>query len=275
MTFLRSTVLAVAFACVATGLAACGDLTGTATPLDQGDAEGPAGGAPTTYVVTGVTAQGKPRALVDGSEVRISLHGARVVLTAGCNTMSGSYTLDGTRLTVTGLASTEMGCEARLMDQDTWVAGLFAKPVQLSTGTHPTIIAGSTVLSLADRRTVAPDKPLAGTKWLLDSRYDAESASSVPAGIVAYLELVDGTVTVYDSCNGGSGPVRVQGATIVFEERVQNLRGCTADDGGVEKAFADVLAGTTTYAVTEDSLRITKGTSGLGFRAVTDFPAHD
>jgi len=275
MTHLRTTLLAAAFAFFVVVLVACGDRTGTTARTDPGNPGTLAVTEPATYVVTAVTADGKPRTLVDGSEIRITLDGSRAVITAGCNTMSGSYALDGTRMTLADLASTEMGCAAPLMEQDAWVAGLFAQPVQLTTGTGATIIAGTTVLSLADRRAVLPDKPLAGTKWRLDTLYDEQTASSVPEAVVAYLELVDGKVNVYDGCNGGSGPARVRGTTIVFGGRVQNLRGCTRDDGGVEKAFADVLAGATTYTVTEDALRITTGDRGLGFRAVTTFPEHD
>lgn len=274
MTNLRTTVLAVAFATLVAVLVACGDQAGTAggqsTRTDPG---GPTAG--TTYVVTSVTVGGTPRRLVAGSEIRIGLDAGRLTISAGCNTMSGAYRLDGTRLSVHGLASTEMGCEAPLMDQDSWVAELFTRPVQLSTGADAAIISGDTVLALADRRTVSPDKPLVGTKWLLDTLYDADTASSVPRGVVAYLQVEGGTVSVYDACNGGSGPVEVRGDTIVFGDRLQTMRGCLRDDGGVEKAFGEVLAGSTTYTVTEGSLKITHGDSGLGFRAVATFPEHD
>jgi heat shock protein HslJ len=254
-------------------VAGCGD-EGGSTPLTPVDG-GPEG---TTFVVTTVTEAGTPRPLVEGTEIRLRFDDGQLSITAGCNSMSGRYRLvDGT-LTVESLATTEMGCDPARMDQDTWVAGLFAVPVELSLGAEPSIVSGDTVLTLADREQVSPDKPLQGTKWLLDSIGTGGphgAVSSVPAGVVAYLTFEDGSVSVYDGCNGGSGPVQVDGDRIDFEDRVQTLRGCVDDRQAVANAVAEVLTGETTYTIEEMSLRITRGDSSLGFRAVEDLPAHD
>lgn len=263
-------VLALVALGVSTALGGCGD----------GGSRGPTPGAGdslagTTYVVTAVTETGGPRELVEATEVRLRFDGERVVLTAGCNTMGGGYRLDGTRLTVLDLSMTDMGCDQARMDQDSWLAGLLNGPVELVTGDHPALRSGHTVLTLADRRAVSPDLPLAGTWWQLDSIVDDEVASSVPAGVVAYVRFQGGDVDVYDGCNSGSGPVRVGGSDLVFGDRVQTLRGCLGSAGDVADSVAAVLSGRTTFRVEERTLEITRGDRTLGFRAVEKRPAHD
>lgn len=270
--------VAVLLAAAALVLSGCGDDGGSGGDDGtlRGDPDDSLSG--TTYVVTGVTEGGEPHTLVEGTEIRLRFDHGQLSITAGCNSMSGRYLLADGVLTVESLATTEMGCDPARMDQDTWVAGLFEGPVELTPGTEPSIVSGDTVLSLADREQVAPDRPLVGTPWLLDSIGAGGpdgTVSSVPAGVVAYLTFEDGRVLVYDGCNEGSGPVQVDGDRIDFGDRVQTLRGCVDDREAVANAFAEVLAGETSFTIEETSLRITGGDSSLGFRAVEDLPDHD
>jgi heat shock protein HslJ len=258
-------------------VAGCGD-DGTTplTPVDGG-LDG------TTYVVTAVTDAGKPRPLVDGTEIRLRFDDAQLSITAGCNSMSGRYAFSDGTLSVESLATTEMGCDPARMDQDTWVAGLFAGPVELRTGADTRLTSGDVVLALADREQVSPDQPLTGTTWLLDSIGAGGpdgAVSSVPAGVVAHLTVEGDSASVYDGCNEGSGPVQVDAVQvgegrIDFGDRVQTLRGCVDDRQIVANAIAEVLAGETTFVIEEKSLRITRGDSSLGFRAVDELPDHD
>lgn len=267
MTNLRLLAASLVFAVLGVVLLSCGD---------RGDADpGPADGATTldvTYVVTGVTDGGEPRPLVKGSEIRLRFDGDQLGISAGCNSMGGTYTLDGTRLTVSDLSMTEMGCDAPLMEQDSWVAGLFAEPVQLMTGAEPSLISGDVVLTLADREQVSPDKPLVGTTWTLDSigTGGADGAvSSVPEGASASVTFRDdGSVRIFDGCNGGGGPVTVNGESITWGQIAFTLKGC-GDPGVVEvsRAIHEVLTGSTTFTIEEKSLTITNGTRFLGFRS--------
>jgi len=263
-------VLALVALGVSTALGGCGD----------GGSRGPTPGAGdslagTTYVVTAVTETGRPRELVEATEVRLRFDGERVVLTAGCNTMGGSYRLDGTRLTVLDLSMTDMGCDQARMDQDAWLAGLFAGPVELVTGDQPAIRSGDTVLSLADRRVVSPDLPLAGTWWQLDSLVDDGVAGSVPMGVVAYVRFRGSDIEVYDGCNAGGGRAEVEGSRIKFGDRTQTTPGCLGSAGDVADSVRAVLSGRTTFHIEERMLQITRGDRALGFRAVDQPPAHD
>lgn len=229
-----------------------------------------------TFVVTGVTVDGAPRALAKGSQIRLAFSGRRLTLTAGCNTMSGQYTLDGTRLIVSALSSTEMGCAQGLMDQDTWLAGLFAKPVQFTDGGSGAVISGRTVLAITERSNISPDRPLVGTTWLLETVYAEQMAGSVPHGLVAWVVFhADGTVRISDGLNEASGAVRVAGDRVTFGDLAWTAVGCIRPATCSVGAVARVLSGTVTFAITEQHLTLTHGREGLGFRAVDRLPAHD
>ena len=241
-----------------------------------GSGSGSSGTRPVgTWVVTSVTDHGRPRPLVDGTEIRFRFDRDRVTITAGCNTMSGTYTFAGNRLTISSLATTEMGCAEPRMAQDAWVSGLFTGPVQFSTGKDAAIVSGSTVLALADRRVVSPDASLVGTRWLLDSVSHGDTASSVPQGIVASVVFAgDGTVRVSDGLNDGSGPVSVVGDRIRFGDLSWTAVGCTDGSCSVGEV-SDVFTGTATFAIEEKTLTITNGDLSLGFRAVRKIPTAD
>lgn len=240
---------------------------------DRAGPASPGGSLEVTYVVSGVTDAGRKRALVPGSEIRLAFSGEHLQITAGCNLMSGRYRLDATRLEVAGLASTEMGCEQPLMEQDAWVAGLFAAPVQLMTGNDAAVISGDVVLGLVDRRTVSPDLPLTGTYWQLTGTGDAQTLSSLPAGVVAWFRITDGTVRLYDGCNSAAGSVRVAGQVVTWIEVVHQLRGCR--DPAVQRvasAVVEVLEGDTSVKIDEGRLTVTKGSRSLTFAATDQRP---
>jgi len=224
-------------------------------------------GLSTTYVVTGITVGGKAHALVKGTEVRIRFADAKVTITAGCNTMSGGYTLEESRLTVEPLAMTEMGCDQSRMAQDSWLAGLFAKPVQLTTGDEPTIVSGSTVLAMADREKVSPDKPLLGTTWLMDSIGNGDVVGSVAADLGATLRFTSDSVKVSDGCNTGQGTVTIDGATITFSDIVMTMLPCPTVRGDIPGALYAMLDGSASYAIEENHLTLRSGDRSLGFTA--------
>jgi heat shock protein HslJ len=254
---------AVVLVPVLMGAVGCGGHTG----VGNGKPGQRAGAAPTTYVVTGVTDGGSARRLARGTQIRIRFDNDRLTMTAGCNTISGSYVLDRGRLTASALASTEMGCAAPLMAQDAWLAGLFDRPVQFTTGKDAAIISGDVVLALADRRVVHPDLPLARTRWVLDGVLTGDVAGSVPSPQHAWLRFEGTSVTFDLGCTGGSGSVQSDGTTMTFSDVVFEATPCPADSV-VLPAFSAVLDGRTTYSITENTLQIVNGDRALTFRAV-------
>ncbi|TCJ22574.1 META domain-containing protein [Nocardioides jejuensis] len=220
------------------------------------------------YVVTAVTDGGQPHAVVRGTEIRLSFADGRFGMRAGCNGMSGTYAIDGSTLTVGPLASTEMGCPKPRMDQDAWLAGLFARPATID-WQKQTITAGEVVLTILPRTAVHPDQDLRRTRWVLDGLTSGDTASSVPAGppVVLRMEGTD-VVQVSGLCNGFGADVEVAGGGIRWMPHMRTLMAC-ADPArhALDDEVSSVLTGRTTYRITEKTLVITRGDAGLTFRA--------
>ncbi|HET6151881.1 MAG TPA: META domain-containing protein [Marmoricola sp.] len=220
-----------------------------------------------SFVVTAATADGQPRPFVRGTQMQISFAGPQVTVTAGCNTMSGSYGLSGTRLIVKSLSSTEIGCPQPQMTQDAWIAGLFSRPVQYLTGKDAAIISGSVVLALAPRSAVAPDRPLRGTTWVLDTLVDGTVATSVPSDAAGSLVISGGRARISDGCNTGNASVAIDGARLRFTNVVLTVRPCPSASSTAVGAVRAVLDGTDEFVISGGTLRITHGQHGLGFAA--------
>lgn len=242
-------------------------LAGCAQQADDARPRSGAGGPSGEYVVTEITDSGKARALVSGSEIRLTFRDGQLGARAGCNHLSAAYEIDGDTLTAGPMAGTEMGCPEPLMEQDAWLTGLFADPVQL--GEDPlTITAGDVVLTLVPREQAAPDRPLAGTRWLLDGVVQDDAVSSVPGGPDVVLVLTGTTATITGLCNGWSADVAVGDGAVTWTPGMRTLMAC-ADEARnqLDTDLSALLTGRTAYEIEERTLRLTRGDNGLVFRA--------
>ena len=147
--FLRSLILAVA-------LVGCGFLNAGAASV-----------AGRTFLSTGVTVAGAPRSLETGTRIRL-VFGANgdFGAQAGCNTMGGTYRIDGATLRIENAGITEMGCDAKLMAQDDWLFELLGSGLTATlSGNDLTLQAGDSILRFLDREIAEPDLPLVGPTW--------------------------------------------------------------------------------------------------------------
>ncbi len=207
------------------------------------------------------------RDLVAGSRVRLGFAAGQISASAGCNSMGGPYSIAAGRLSVGGLAMTEMGCDQALMAQDQWLAGLLDGAAVALDGDTLTLSKGGVVLTLLDRRVADPDRPLLGTRWVLDGMVSGGAVSSVPVGITAAITFADGRVSVETGCNSGGATVEVTDTTLAFGPLSLTKRGCPGDAASVERAVTAVLAGTIGYRIEADALILDTGAAGLTFRA--------
>jgi heat shock protein HslJ len=243
-------------------LVACtgGSSPGSSQPPDGGGSGGIDG---RTFLSTAIAG----RALVPGSQVRLSFEDGRVAAQAGCNSMSGSYAVDGGRLAVGALAMTEMGCDPALMDQDAWLGEFLDGATIALAGDTLTLARDGVTLTLLDREVADPDRPLVGTRWVVDGLVSGDAVSSVPGGVIAALVFSDGEVAVEAGCNSGGGPAEVDDATITFGPIALTEMACGPDAMAVEQVVTAVLAGTADYAIEADVLTLRGAGSGLLLRA--------
>ena len=225
------------------------------------------GGGPALDGKTYLSTEVAGAALVPGSRVQLTFSTGAVNASAGCNSMYAKYAIAGDRFTTTEMAMTAMGCEPPLMAQDEWVARLLGDAKIASAGDTLTLDNGQIRLTLLDREVATPDVPLVGTKWVLDSILDGDTASSVPAGVTASMRIVDGQVQLDAGCNIGSGPVTVTADTLEFGPLMLTKRACQEGPASVEGAVTSTLTGTVHYTIEADRLTVDAGGPGLVFRA--------
>jgi len=251
-------------------LAGCGGEssagTGGAGSDDEPSVEG------RTFLSTDVT----PRSLVPGTRIQLRFDGDSLGANAGCNSLSGQVRIDDGRLVTDGsIGMTEMGCDQPLMDQDTWLAELLASGPELRlNGDELTLTApDGTVVELVDRRVADPDRPLAGTKWVLDAIIDGAgpdgTVSSVPQDVTATLRIsADGQLTLTTGCNTGGGSVDTGDGVLRLGDIFTTAIGCAGDRMAVEDAvLAVVQRGQVAYSIEADRLTLTNGPHGLVYRA--------
>jgi len=251
-------------------LAGCGDPPTTAQAGQQAD--GPWG---RDFLSSGVTEAGKDRPLVAGSRIRLGFtDDGRLVANAGCNSMSGQAEVRDDRLVVADLATTEMGCDPDRHAQDQWLAGfLTSRPRLHLAGPELTLTGDSTEIRLADREVADPDRPLRGTRWVVDTVVDGQAASSVPEGADAHIILgQDSGFGGSTGCNqmGGTAVVDEDAGTITFRDVIATKIACDEDRMSLERAVLSVLDGKVTYEIAADRLTLTHPNGkGLGLRATS------
>jgi heat shock protein HslJ len=224
-----------------------------------------------TFLSTSVTENGQPKPLVAGTRITLNFvaDGHRLGAQAGCNQMSGPASFEGGRLVVGDIATTEMGCDPPRHAQDEWLARfLTSRPQWSHSGSTLTLESGTTRIVLKDREVADPDRPLQGTKWVVDTIVDQDAASSVPAGIVAYLTFDDGNHFGGNTgCNamGGNSVVHEDTSTITFAEVISTTVGCEDDRMRVERAVLATVHGDVAFRIDADVLRL-DGPGGHGLR---------
>jgi heat shock protein HslJ len=170
-----------------------------------------------------------------------------------------------------------MGCSPELHAQDKMISDLLtADPRWDLNGDVLTLRTDTVQLTLQDQESADPDRPLAGTRWSVESTVDKDSVSSVPTkpgGV--YLEFADGKVTGSTGCNRLGGNAVVNGDKIMFSNIFSTRRACSGDLGTLERAVMKTLRDEVTYKITADRLELTTADGhGLQLRvSATPSPA--
>lgn len=264
---MAGTMLAVA----ALGLSACGSdsdetsssskdgaTTTTAAPASSSDLDG------STYVSTSVMGHD----LVDGTAITLTFTDGDLSIVAGCNTMSGAYTLDGDTLQLDGQSrTTMMGCEQPLMDQDQWIVTWLSDGVDMSlTDTGLTLTGGDVSVAFAKGGDEVPSD-LVGPTWTLETTTTAGAASSVPASVQAPTLVFneDGTVNVFAGCNTGSTTATASGTTLTFTPMALTRMACEEPASSIETTVTAVLDGDVAYTIEGNQLTLTNGDTALTY----------
>jgi heat shock protein HslJ len=225
-----------------------------------------------TFLSVAVTERGAPRPLVAATEVRLEFRGDGTWgASAGCNSMGGAYELDRARLRFESGGMTAMGCDPALHDQDEWLADFLAGgPAVAVAGDQIALSNGGVVVQLVDEEVVNPDRPLVGTRWVVEGIRSRNGASTVPFGALATLRIADDGATIVETgCNTGRTTATVEADQLRFEELALTRRACADDDvAALESAVLAVVgAESVTWSTDVDRLTLDAGGVGLDLRA--------
>jgi heat shock protein HslJ len=234
-------------------LAACGSDDDSSSSGSSPTADDLAGNV---YESTGVTGHD----LVPDSTITIGFEADTIGATAGCNSMSGGYTITDDTLEIGVMASTMMACGDALATQDTWLNDfLTSGPSIMLDGEALTLSGGDTTITLAARQPAA----LEGTTWIVTGTVVGEAVSTTPGGPVASLTILDGNAAIKTGCNAGSSSVEVTDSTMTFGPVALTRKACPPEETALEQAVTAVLDGEVTYEVDGATLSIRKdGTDG-------------
>jgi heat shock protein HslJ len=204
-----------------------------------------------------------PVPAVEGVEAGLTFNEDGTVSgTSGCNGLGGDYTVEGNQITFGEFVSTLMACDDPIMAQEE-----AAHKVMTGTATYKiegetlTITNNDLVLVLT-RGSFGSEEPadpvsLSG-HWKLTSYGTADAVSSALADVDANLTFnEDGTVTGTSSCNEFGGQYTVEGDQITFSEIVSTLKLCDTPLMEQEEAMQQVLNGTATYTIEDNTLTLT------------------
>jgi heat shock protein HslJ len=214
------------------------------------------------------TALGAELLLPAGTTATLALSRGQASGVAFCNRFSASYELDGSSFEISDIGSTEIGCEPDVMAaESTYLAALDVVDTAVLDGAD-LLLTGPGVELRFGPVPVVPDSPLEGTRWVLETLVDGETASSVLAEPL--LELApDGTATGTTGCNGWTSTWRQDGDVLAVDPLITSV-GCDADESLVvqDAQVTAVLAARPTVAIDGDRLALTAPDGrGLGYRA--------
>jgi heat shock protein HslJ len=260
---MRPIAIALATAVLMSGCTAAGPADVTRGPQLSGR----------TFLSTGVILNGAPMALVDGTQIRIRFDDRTVSVDAGCNNMSGPYTVDGSTLVVESLAMTDMACQPPIrMDQDTWLAQILSgRPTVELTGDELRLTGSGVRITLLDREVAEPDRTLVGPRWVVETTIDGDLALSIADGSKAYLSFdAGGRVTGETGCNAIAGSYSADPDTITFSLTMVTAVLCSGVRGTLDRNVTVLFEGRPiAYRIDGDQLTLTYAdrSGGLVLRA--------
>jgi heat shock protein HslJ len=207
---------------------------------------------------------------IAGTRLRLSFDAGQLSFNAGCNSYAGPYSICAGKLCVSDLGGTLIGCDAELHTQDEWFASFFAAAPRLDVaGAALTLQGASATLELLDRELADPDRPLTGRVWTIDTFIQGASASNVPMAVRPTLEFgSDGTLRVFDSCNGGGADYARNGQALTLSSVGYTEVACSGTRVTEDRVHAVIAEGELTFTIQANRLTLMRGSSGLG--ATTD-----
>lgn len=190
---------------------------------------------------------------LEGNAITLDFLNGDLGGSAGCNSYSAPYTLEGSELAVGDPISTMMACEG-LMDQEARYLGMLGSAESLTAGADELVIhtpEGDLVYEPAG------DAPLEGTAWTLSGLVEDEAVSSMPIDEEITATFEGGQLSGFAGCNSYSAEYTVEGEMLNLGEIVSTLVACEEEERNErEQAFLAALQNAFAYQIERESLTL-------------------
>lgn len=203
--------------------------------------------------------------------VRVFFQDRDFGFSAGCNSHSGAYTLEGRELVVDSFGSTQIGCVPALQTQDEWLAAFFSSSPRLTlSGNQLTLAGDDATLIFMDSEVADPDRILTSGTWVVDALIEGGVAQAgFPANPTVRFDT-QGNVQVFTGCNSGSGDYTQMGNELTLTGMIYTEEVCgEVQSIPVEEHIEQVLQdGIVTIQI--EAARLTLMRADIGFMATTE-----
>lgn len=247
---------------LATLLVALVALPGCGSPVP--DDEGPLDG---DWRLTGGMHHGDPLPLPADAPITMTVADGEVSGRAACNRYAGSLTIDGDRLSIGAMSTTEMGCDPVVMEAESRYVAALAEAVGWEHSGEVLTLTGEAVELSYAFVPPTPDADLVGTAWTLDGLVEGDAVSSTMGDDAPTLELrPDGTLTGTTGCRTFDGRYETEDGSVTVSDLVNDDRACPNLAVQDEHVLA-VIANGFAYEIEGNRLTLRAGDLGLTYAA--------
>lgn len=257
---MRGTHRVLAAGTVALLLGACSLLPGAANASLNGEWQLQAG-----------TNQGAALPIPAANPITLKIQGSEVGGVSACNHYGGTLEIDGMAIKISALSMTEMACQEDLMAAEAAYLAALPRATSATRDGDSLVLSGPDVELRFTRAAPVPDADLVGPLWTLESLISGEVVSSVIGDPTPTLQLkADGTLAASTGCRELTGHYTVSGNRVTMTLDPYDLIACVEPMGSQDMHVLRVIGalGGPTYAIEGNSMTLTAGDLGLGYRVI-------
>lgn len=212
---------------------------------------------------------GQPIEPPETHPITITFEEDEVSGTASCNGFGGTFSVNGSSISISNLAMTEMACSPEeTMEAEAMFSDAITRVDTVSVDGTLTLSADG-VEMVFEKLDPVPEAELTDTRWILDGLIQGDKIASPVAGSEAFIDLwSDGSVTGDTGCRPFSGQYIIEGAEVHMTEMTADGHECEPNFADQDNLFFSVVGDG--FRVEIDGNRLTmssRGAEGLTFVA--------